>query len=221
MPYFLSCGVAVVMIIRDPRDVMTSLNHGSGFKYGGRVTPHLFSIRQWRKGVAFALAHDSNLNFIAIRYEDLVRNRYETVSRLCQLLSIDAIPAQRLDRDIRTKSGEIWRSNSSHEPGPRISNRSIGTHRRLLSPALTRFIEATCFPEMKEMGYELTIRREEVAPTIEEFHETDTLERPELSRYLLSDKRRNEELNRWRRLQESDYDPAAFIFPAAFEVLAG
>ena len=220
VPYFLSCGAAVIMIIRDPRDIITSLNHGSGSKFGGRINPHLFNILQWRKGVAFALAHGSHPNFVAIRYEDLVRNRYETVGRLCRLLSLEAIPAHRLDRDIRTRSGEIWRSNSSHELSTRISARSIGTHQRFLSPALIRFVEATCFPEMKEMGYELAIEREEVAHTIDEFRETETLERPELKMYLLSDERRAEEIGRWRRLQEKDYESSVFLFPKAFEELA-
>ena len=46
IPYFLANGATVIQLVRDPRDVVTSLNFGHGERFGGRIKPHLFNLRQ-------------------------------------------------------------------------------------------------------------------------------------------------------------------------------
>ena len=47
IPYFLSNGVKVILLIRDPRDIITSLNFGKGADFTGEIRPTLFNIRNW------------------------------------------------------------------------------------------------------------------------------------------------------------------------------
>src|SRR5690349_11578648 len=50
--YFINNGIKCIVILRDPRDVITSLNIGRGEQFGGQHRPTLFHIRNWRKSVA-------------------------------------------------------------------------------------------------------------------------------------------------------------------------
>lgn len=51
VPFFLGKQNKVIVIIRDPRAVVTSLNFGQATKYTGKARPVLYIIRQWRKSV--------------------------------------------------------------------------------------------------------------------------------------------------------------------------
>jgi hypothetical protein len=81
LPFLLERGAAGVIILRDPRDVLASLNHGRGAEYGGRLKPTLFNIRNWRKSAAFALHLERHPRFLWLRYEDLVTRPREVLDR--------------------------------------------------------------------------------------------------------------------------------------------
>ena len=135
LPHLLDRGWQCVLILRDPRDVIASLNHGRGPEFGGRIKPTLFNIRNWRKSVAYALHLEGRPGFQWLRYEDLVAD----------------------PRALGFEPGEVrgWTGNSSHGERTGVSAESVGAWRRVLPKPAARFIEATCLPEMRLLGYPL------------------------------------------------------------------
>ena len=218
-PYLLANGAKVLYILRDPRDVLTSLSYGNSARFGGRPTPHLFNIRQWRKSVAFALAHKTKANFLAVRYEDLVCTPRKVLNRITCFLALDEFPPETLERDLRSQSGDIWQSNSSFDATTRISSQSVGRYRRYLPQATGRLVQALCFREMQHLGYTVDIKEEDVLPIIDCYVEIEPLARPELDFYMWSPMRREGERKRWQRLCEGTFEPTLFIFETAFSQL--
>ena len=220
IPYLLRRGARVIAVLRDPRDVLTSLNHGRGRRFGGRRKPLLFNLRQWRKSVAFALAMAPAPGFLSLRYEDLVRDPSTVAARVTDFLGLDRFEPRVFDSDLRTQSGEIWHSNSSHRPATRIQADSVGRYRRHLSPDTDRVVQALCFAEMRALGYPLDVDADEVAPILDGYRDDQPLERPTLAPYVWSEQRRREETSRWRKLRDGELEPAWFLFEAAFSRLA-
>ena len=220
IPYFLACGGKVLQILRDPRDVITSLNYGRGSDFGGQLKPHLFNIRQWRKGVAFALAHETQAEFLAVRYEDLVQSTPQVMNRISEFLGLAEFPPDLWRGELKSQSGEVWRSNSSHFLASQITSQSVGGYKRHLLQETDRFVQATCFHEMQCLGYDVEIEADEVASILERHGERETLARPELAFYVWSRGRCEEEQERWRRLQARSFAPSFFIYERAFSRLS-
>ncbi len=216
IPYFLENGARVLVILRDPRDAITSLNHGRGTSFGGRRKPHLFNLRQWRKSVAFALAHRERADFLALRYEDLACDPTTTAARITDFLELDRFSPEVFEGPLRSQSGKVWRSNSSHRAMTRITPDSVGRYRKHLPRKTDLFVQAACFAEMKRLGYQVEIGEDEVPTTLDRYREDEPLERPELAFYAWSDERREEERARWRMLRQGAFEPAWFIFETAF-----
>jgi hypothetical protein len=160
LPAFLDGGVRCALIVRDPRDVLVSLNHGRGPEFGGALKPTLFNIRQWRKSVSFALALEGREGFHWLRYEDLT--------------SDPAWELRRLGFDGEVRLAETWSGNSSHGERRGVSRASVGTYRGVLSRDVVRFVEATCFPELRLLNYDVSIREEEVPEILNSFEEPYT-----------------------------------------------
>ena len=137
VPYFLQQGMSVVLVVRDIRDVVTSLKFGMGTKYGNLALPLLHVVRQWRKSVAFALELFGVPGFRMVRYEDLVTSAQVQLEELARHLGCAPPPAGAVD-ELRDQDGQSWQGNSSFapvqgvEPGP---DREI---RRKASTALDR-----------------------------------------------------------------------------------
>src|SRR5687767_125731 len=55
VPYLLRAGTSVLLIVRDPRDMITSLNFRERDNLTGAHRPVLYSLRIWRKSVAMAI----------------------------------------------------------------------------------------------------------------------------------------------------------------------
>ena len=82
VPYLLANGIYVVIIVRDPRDMIASLDFSERDNATGMDRPVLYSVRVWRKSVATALAFDGHPRFHFLRYEDLVADPQAAMSRL-------------------------------------------------------------------------------------------------------------------------------------------
>jgi hypothetical protein len=165
----LAGGVRCAMIVRDPRDVVTSLNFGRGPDFAGEVKPTLFNVRSWRKSVATILELDGTPGFAWCRYEDLVSVPVPTMQRMMTELGIDVAAAS--SPELRDPDGNTWSGNSSHSDHRGVAVDSVGAHRRHLPPGTARFIEAVSLPELHALGYESSVSRTEARDVIETYRE--------------------------------------------------
>jgi len=222
VPYFLSSGTKVILLLRDPRDVVASVFTGRGPELAGAGRPLLFVLRQWRKSVAFALAYRSNPNLRVLRYEDLVGDPRATLDGIAEWLGRGAFPEGLDGAELRTLDGAAWTSNASHRATRRISSGSVGAHRRLLSERARRAIDVLCGPEMRTIGYPDAPPSdgEERREVLNAFEELCSAPRPDLTRYLWSERHQAVELERLEALERGCYLPRRHILPRAFTALA-
>ncbi len=219
IPYLLRNGFKSVLIIRDPRDVICSLNYGQGRNYGGRLKPSLFNIRSWRKSVAFSLAMQCEPDFLAIKYEDLVNMPGENLNQVFNFVSVKPPDINSLIYELSDQQGKPWQSNSSHVKSTGVTNASVGKYRELLPQDLIRFIEACCFFEMRVFGYACDLNPGQIPDILRDYSSNEQLERPELESFCWSNSRCDEEILRWELVQKGDFNPRHFIFKRAFDQL--
>jgi len=211
LPLFLDSHFRCLLILRDPRDVVASLNHGAGRAIAGELRPTLFTVRAWRKSVAFAIACEGHPRFHWCRYEDLAADPAGVLRDIAAKLDIDVVD---IDFDhLRDASGVEWSGNSSHHIHAGVSATSIGVFRTLLPLEVRRFIEAASLPELQLLGYETALTRDEAVRALHDFRE------PYPTRAGIADAATpaNAQLEEERldRLASGDGDDAWFISPVA------
>lgn len=219
VPYLLDRGVKVLQIIRDPRDVLVSLNMGTATRYTGLPKPILFNIRQWRKSVAFALAHLHHPDFLAVRYEDLVHEPDRVLGRVAVFLGLPAFPGDTLRRPLRSAGRGWWKSNSSHSPSLHVTARSVGVYRRLLAKQMENFVRGACAWELERLGYLPSLEEHDALRALESIPDEGPLCRPELSPYVDSAERCEEEQRRFRGLREGSFEASLHLLEGAFSEL--
>lgn len=153
-PYLLRHGFYAIIIIRDPRDVVASLNYGKGQEFTGKYRPTLFNIRNWRKSVAFALELTGHPQFMYLRYEDLVTEPAIKLEQVCNLLHLESDGKVPYGGGIRDENDKPWSGNSSFAESTTISSSAIGGYTNYLPDDVVRYVEALCWPEMVYLGYE-------------------------------------------------------------------
>jgi Sulfotransferase domain len=171
VPFLLDRGFRCAIIIRDPRDVLASLNHGRGREHSGELKPTLYNVRNWRKSVSFAVAMEGRPRFHWCRYEDLVRDPAGTLSALAAALDLGEIDLARFSGGLHDERGEAWRGNSSFTQHDGVTTASLGTHRGILPPDAAEEIEATCLPELRLLGYETVMPLDVALEVIDRFRE--------------------------------------------------
>jgi hypothetical protein len=220
LPYLLGEGCHCFLILRDPRDMLASLNYGGGQSHAGSFKPTLSNLRNWRKSVAYAFHLQGQPRFVWIRYEDLVVNPIKVLNEAAALLEVDPFPRDFLADGLRDQSGEVWKGNSSHYPQDGISHYSIGAYKSLLPASVASYAEAVCYPELCALGYPITIEWSDVPRIIADFEEPYEIERPELRDYFGGRERRAEELRRSEFLSSSGAAPVSyFLFEDIIPVL--
>ena len=219
IPYFLRQGFQVILVIRDIRDVLCSLNYGKGVDFAGRRKPLLYNIRAWRKSVAFAFAIAEAEQVLILKYEDLVQEPGRILPKMFEFLGVDEADSEVFSSRILDQRGRSWVSNSSHDSYVTISSASVGRFKSLLPESERSIVEACSFAELKSLGYKTDVGADGVRSVMEAYKDSEVLERPELQSYCWSDARREEELARWRGLQSGEFSPHQFISAAAFSVL--
>jgi hypothetical protein len=223
VPFLLERGAAAVIILRDPRDVLASLNHGRGAEHGGRLKPTLFNIRNWRKSVAFALHLEDHPRFLWLRYEDLVTQPREVLDRIATFLGVEPFADVLFSEGIRDQSGQLWMGNSSHQAHRGIDASSVAGYREILSTDVTRYVEATCWPELRRLGYATDLEWSEAPGVIRGFADPYEVTREELRGFAGDSSRVAEELRRCALLNEGseDDDEARrfFLFENVFHQL--
>lgn len=223
IPYFLTQGVFTVLVVRDIRDVITSLKLGSGGAYGSPDLPALHVVRQWRKSVAFALQFGGHDRFELVRYEELVAHPDPWLRHIASRLRC-APPAPDAIHELLDQDGRAWRGNSSFEGMVGVSRAPVGRFVEALPPSWVRAIEALCMPEMRALG--LVPRSD---PRSHGGELGDCLRRAAEDMHLVAPDQSLEdevhaECERSRMLDRTDVDVGEvrrwFIFPRAYSRLA-
>ena len=208
VPALLDRGFRCAIIVRDPRDVVASLNHGRGREFGGDLKPTLFNIRNWRKSVAIAISGRAH----SCRYEDLVADPERELARLADAFGLGEMT---VPEEIRDESGVPWRGNSSHREHGGIETSSVATYREVLPPSVAELIEATCLPELQFLGYETSLTRERAARAIETFQEPYAITRTGMESDAYTPANVVLELERLERVSHTPDDESARWFVRA------
>lgn len=145
----LENGVRVIHIVRDPRDVLCSAALGK--EYTGKTRPLLYTIRMWRKSVAFRIQYAAHPLYYSVRYEDLVKYPKATLKELAGFMNI---PEIELQPKLLDQQGNIWKSNSSFVQSELISSSSIGKYKEILNANTISYVNTLCAPELKYLDYE-------------------------------------------------------------------
>ena len=198
LPYLLDRGFSCAVIVRDVRDVLTSLNHGHGPRFGGRHKPTLFNVRSWRRSVRFALELDDAPGFGWLRYEDLVVDPEDSLATLAPKLGMPPGLWAGEPREMTDAAGDRWPGNSSHGSQRGVSRSSVGRHEDLLPGEVRRFAEAACHRELLRLGYPVSIEPGEAETILREFREPYEIDRPGLMHYVTDRREIDAEIERVR-----------------------
>jgi hypothetical protein len=220
MPYFLAEGVSVLLVVRDIRDVFSSLKHGEGASYADRRMPMLHIARQWRKSVAFALQLAGASGFEAVRYEELVERPRAWLDRLATRLGCPPAGPGAVE-DLRDQEGGAWQGNSSFAPVRGVSRASVGRFAEVLPASCVEALEALCAPEMKALGLERSARQVELGEALERAARETELAAPDqsLAAEIEAERRRARLLAEGR---DSDAEQRRWaLFPRAYQRLSG
>jgi len=152
VPYLLREGISVVLVVRDVRDVLTSLKLGSAGTYVDRGLPALHIIRQWRKSVAFALELEGRPGFRVVRHEEVARDPLAVLGDLAAFLAVGT-PSDAAAQRIVAQDGAPWQGNSSFGELEGVSAASVGRFVDRLPRAWLALVERLCAPEMHALGY--------------------------------------------------------------------
>lgn len=224
-PHLLAEGHRVIVVIRDPRDMIASLDYRHRDNLTGDHRPILYSLRLWRKSVAFALALRDHPRFAWVRFEDLIGESEATLTRLVGFLRLGSFPLEDvLRRGIRTQTGDPWRGNSSFEDSEGISPAAVGRFPDVVPPHVVEYIEALTQPEMRLLGYEAVTEGHVHDQLLQSFREPFSLHERFDEGYATDARRVDDELRRLQLLRQPDSaDPAdveaLFIFGQAFRQL--
>ncbi|PYQ32030.1 MAG: hypothetical protein DMF56_02730 [Acidobacteria bacterium] len=212
VPPLLDRGFHCTIILRDPRDFVTSLNHGRGNQYGGARKPTLFNIRTWRKSVAIALAMKGHPRFHHCRYEDLVTDTAPELERLAAAFGLEAMT---VPSEVRDASGNPWRGNSSHADYEGISPASVGIYREILHATVAEFVEAACLPELQFLGYPTSQTRTGAIRVLQAFTEPYSGIRGGMEQDTITPENIDFEIRRLERVPASIDDESRrwFLFP--------
>lgn len=164
IPYFIENKVRTILIIRDPRDVITSLNVGTGPKYIGKHRPILFHVRHWRKSVALANTINQHKSFLWVKYEDLVQQTYQCLKKVTDFLGLEQFSKDQFKKGIITRDGKNWPGNSSTKAFSGIAKNNTGKYKKFLDENTIQYIEFMCEPEMLKMNYKLNTNTSDYNP---------------------------------------------------------
>ncbi len=149
IPYFLDNNIKTILIVRDLRDVINSTNFGKAKEFIGNIRPTLFTIRVWRKSIAFAIKYSNHPNFLVVKYENLIFNTQEVLKTIFNFLGITEFNTEQLIETI----SENWTANSSFGSYRGLSSASIGKYKNNFPDNYTEYIETLAYPEFLYMDY--------------------------------------------------------------------
>ncbi len=145
IPAFGDAGIKVLLVVRDPRAIAASTLGPASATWTGMPRPLLYTIRLWRKSVAYALRFRDTVAHV--RFEDVVADAAGTLRAGLRSLGIELeIDARDPLLDVR---GHTWHRNTSFPDETPSARAQFG-----LSEPQLAYIEALARPEMLALGYE-------------------------------------------------------------------
>jgi biotin carboxylase len=157
IPFLTDMGCTCVISIRDPRDVLASVNFGARYASMGEPRPILYTLRTWRKSVAFALALADNPRVRVVRYETLAAKPEATTRSLFESLGLRPLDGPELE--VKDQYGASWTGNSSFTETTSVSTKPVGRFEKVLPHDVLRYVEAACLPEMRALGMDPVVSR--------------------------------------------------------------
>lgn len=196
LPALAAAGVRCLLIVRDPRAVVASANHGRYRDLVGDRYPLLMLVRLWRKSAQAWLAMADHPGVVVLRYEDLVARTDAVLDAIARSLSIPAFPRDLMRSPLRDHRGQPWKGNSSFGDKATVDASSDNAWKAMLADDEVRFIEACTRPEMAALGYapDSTPQRSAIAGFTED---TAGVRPGYLRHYALDAGNRDIELGRW------------------------
>lgn len=177
---FLARQFKTILIIRNPKDVITSLRFGNYATYTGPHRPLLFDIRNWRKSVAFAIKEETNPNFLLVKYENLVSNFVAELNKILHFLF-----SHKVEKPLQFMIN-LPNNSSFHDSRKLIHSESINNFLNFIPPNIQNTIDYLCFSEMKYLDYSVQSRLDIDLKKIEEFKNYNYSEREEFKNFDLN-----------------------------------
>lgn len=197
VPRLHETGSQAVVVVRDPRAVVSSAGSGSYLRMVGDRYPVLMLVRLWRKSARIALSESAAGRAHRLRYEDVATDPAGQLDAVAAALGLAPFPGCTWRGPLLDHAGEVWTGNSSHGPQQGVDPTAASGWVDRLAPDVAAFIEATCLPELEALGYPTTMNDRQARRTIEEFVEDESGVRASyLDMYRLDDARRAEEIER-------------------------
>lgn len=178
-PLLLERSVLCLNIVRDPRDVITSMSFGDGWQHTGRSRPVLFDLRNWRKSVHFGSAMESNGSFRQIRFEDLLVDTNSVLGGLLEWMGVHPLEPREIEAEMVSRG---WSGNSSFGHKSGFDRGAIGGHVRNLPAEVTAYVEAVCWREMERMGYSVSLDERDREEVIKEYRDPFVVDRDEFEK---------------------------------------
>jgi hypothetical protein len=150
LPFFIINKTKCINIIRDPRDVISSMSFGNGVEHTGLERPVLFDIKNWRKSVLVSQILKDSEYLLTIRMEDLLEKPELTMEKIYNYLGVSNISFTNLIEKMNDLS---WKGNSSFGEKKAFDLSAVGNYKVVLPTRVIKYIEATCNHEMTCMGY--------------------------------------------------------------------
>lgn len=144
--------VRVIHVIRDPRDVLVSRRKASWSK-GRRDVSHLVAYRaQMVRGRKTGREWLGD-GYLEVRYEDLLRNPRESLTRMCQHIGVEYDPemmsfGQKAEELVAEAEWE-WKKETT---GP-LKRDNIGNWKDELTQHTRRVAERVCVAPFPDLGY--------------------------------------------------------------------
>ncbi|MBV1900484.1 MAG: sulfotransferase [Kordiimonadaceae bacterium] len=203
-------GAKNIVVIRDPRAMITSLNFSERDNLTGNSRPILYSLRAWRKSVALATTAAQQGRACMIRYEDLVLNNRVAIKKITDFLAVTPYAINAFDNGIIDQHGKQWSGNSSFSDQKGISKASLEAYIERLTPLTQHFIEAVCAPEMRLLGYKIPSSSLEQSQALSNYRDPfESAHHNFPTNYSNDENRLKQEKMRLNFLKNGCYDKAA------------
>jgi hypothetical protein len=154
IPSFISNGWKTVLILRNPYDVITSIQFGKGNQYTGKKRPTLFHLRNWRKSADMAILFSQYDNFHLSKYEDLLLSPNKTLKKLFEFLDISLSDSE--IEIIINENLKNWQGNSSFDTNQQgINKNAYGRYKEKMPNPMQQYISKLCEPELNYFDYDV------------------------------------------------------------------